>query len=139
MPIPPKILVVDDEPDALEVLAFYLERGGFTVVLAKDGLQAIAAARKEQPALVVLDMMLPEMDGLEVCKILRCEARLATIPILLLTARATESDRLLGLEFGATDYMTKPFSPRELIARINRLLARSDPAISANDSRITAG
>jgi two-component system phosphate regulon response regulator PhoB len=120
----PKILVVDDEPDALEVLGFKLKEAGFAPIFAKDGTRAIAAARDERPALIVLDLMLPEVDGLEVCKILRRDPGTAMIPILMLTARAAEMDRVIGLELGADDYVTKPFSPRELVLRIKKLLAR---------------
>ncbi len=120
----PKILVVDDEPDALEILGFKLKEAGYTPIFAKDGNRAIAAARDERPALVVLDLMLPEVDGLEVCKILRRDASTASIPILMLTAKAAEMDRVIGLELGADDYVTKPFSPRELVLRIKKLLAR---------------
>ena len=124
----PKILLVDDEPDALEVLGFRLREAGFTPILAKDGARAITAARDERPALIVLDVMLPEVDGLEVCKILRRDPATAGIPILMLTARAAEMDRVLGLELGADDYVTKPFSPRELVLRIRKLLARAKAA-----------
>ena len=120
----PKILVVDDEPDALEVLGFKLKEAGYAPVYAKDGQRAITIARGERPALIVLDLMLPEVDGLEVCKILRRDPGTAAIPILMLTARAAEMDRVLGLELGADDYVTKPFSPRELVLRIKKLLAR---------------
>ncbi len=120
----PKILVVDDEPDALEVLGFKLKEAGFTPIFAKDGSRALASARDERPALIVLDLMLPEIDGLEVCKILRRDPATAMIPILMLTARAAEMDRVIGLELGADDYVTKPFSPRELVLRIKKLLVR---------------
>ena len=120
----PKILVVDDEPDALEILGFKLKEAGYVPLFAKDGARAITAARDERPALIVLDLMLPEVDGLEVCKILRRDPATATIPILMLTARAAEMDRVIGLELGADDYVTKPFSPRELVLRIKKLLAR---------------
>ena len=120
-----KILIVDDEPDALEVLGFKLREAGFTPIFAKDGQRALAAARDERPDLIVLDLMLPEVDGLEVCKILRRDPATASIPILMLTARAAEMDRVLGLELGADDYVTKPFSPRELVLRIRKLLARN--------------
>jgi two-component system phosphate regulon response regulator PhoB len=120
-----KILVVDDEPDALEVLGFKLREAGYTPVFAKDGARAIALARDERPDLVVLDLMLPEVDGLEVCKILRRDPATASIPIIMLTARAAEMDRVLGLELGADDYVTKPFSPRELVIRIRKQLARA--------------
>jgi two-component system phosphate regulon response regulator PhoB len=121
----PKILLVDDEPDALEILGFKLREGGFTPLFAKDGTRAIAAAKDERPDLIVLDLMLPEVDGLEVCKILRRDPLTAAIPIIMLTARAAEMDRVLGLELGADDYVTKPFSPRELVIRIKKLLARA--------------
>ncbi len=124
----PKILVVDDEPDALEVLGFKLKEAGYTPLFAKDGNRAIAAARDERPALIVLDLMLPEVDGLEVCKILRRDPSTAAIPILMLTAKAAEMDRVIGLELGADDYVTKPFSPRELVLRIKKLLARTKQA-----------
>jgi len=120
----PKILLVDDEPDALEVLGFKLREAGFTPIFAKDGERALAAARSERPDLIVLDLMLPEVDGLEVCKILRRDPSMAAIPVIMLTARAAEMDRVLGLELGADDYVTKPFSPRELVIRIRKLLAR---------------
>ena len=120
----PKILVVDDEPDALEVLGFKLKEAGFAPLFAKDGTRALTMARDEQPALIVLDLMLPEIDGLEVCKILRRDQVTAMIPILMLTAKAAEMDRVVGLELGADDYVTKPFSPRELVLRIKKLLAR---------------
>lgn len=124
----PKILVVDDEPDALEILGFKLKEAGYVPLLAKDGTRAIALARDERPALIVLDLMLPEVDGLEVCKILRQDPSTAAIPILMLTARATEMDRVIGLELGADDYVTKPFSPRELVLRIKKLLGRAKAA-----------
>jgi DNA-binding response OmpR family regulator len=127
----PKILLVDDEPDALEVLGFKLRQAGYNALLAKDGARAIALARDERPALIVLDLMLPEVDGLEVCKILRRDANTAAIPIIMLTARAAEMDRVLGLELGADDYVTKPFSPRELLLRIKKLLVRAQ---SSEDS-----
>jgi DNA-binding response OmpR family regulator len=119
-----KILVVDDEPDALELIEFNLKGAGFEVVTAVDGAAAVKKARALVPALMVLDIMLPEMDGLEVCKLLRREPATAHIPILMLTAKAAEIDRVLGLELGADDYVTKPFSPRELVLRVKGLLRR---------------
>src|SRR5476651_2456916 len=119
-----KILVVDDEPDALEVLGFKLREAGYTPIFAKDGTRALAITRDERPDLIVLDLMLPEVDGLEVRKILRRDPSTASIPVIMLTARAAEMDRVLGLELGADDYVTKPFSPRELVIRIRKLLAR---------------
>ena len=133
-----KILLVDDEPDALEVLGFKLREAGFTPIFARDGARAIAAARDERPDLMVLDLMLPEVDGLEVCKILRRDPATASLPILMLTARAAEMDRVVGLELGADDYVTKPFSPRELVLRIRKLLARAQ-ATEEEGSRLRLG
>lgn len=129
--IKPKILVVDDEPDAVELLEFNLRNSGFEVISAEDGNSAIKKAREQKADLVLLDVMLPEVDGLEVCKILRRDPATAKVPIIMLTAKAAEIDRVLGLEFGADDYITKPFSVRELILRIKGLMRRvrgdSDP------------
>lgn len=119
-----KILVVDDEPDAVELVEFNLKNAGFEVVTAADGEQALKKARAALPDLIVLDLMLPEVDGLEVCKLLRRDAATAGIPILMLTAKAAEIDRVLGLELGADDYVTKPFSLKEIMARVKRLVAR---------------
>jgi two-component system phosphate regulon response regulator PhoB len=124
----PRILVVDDEPDALEILGFKLKEAGYVPLFAKDGAKAVVAARDERPALIVLDLMLPEIDGLEVCRVLRRDPATAAIPIIMLTARASEMDRVIGLELGADDYVTKPFSPRELVLRIQKLLARAKAA-----------
>ena len=124
----PKILVVDDEPDALELIQYNLKAGGYDVVTAADGEEALKKARATNPALVILDVMLPEVDGLEVCKRLRREPATAAVPIIMLTAKAGEIDRVLGLELGADDYVTKPFSPRELVLRVKALLRRRTPA-----------
>jgi two-component system alkaline phosphatase synthesis response regulator PhoP len=115
------ILVVDDEPKIVKQARDYLERGGFHVVTAADGTTALAVARHERPDLIVLDLNLPEMDGLDVCRALRRES---DVPIIMLTARVEETDRLIGLELGADDYITKPFSPRELVARVRAVLRR---------------
>jgi len=119
-----RILVVDDEPDALELIEVNLKGAGFDVLSAANGREALDKARASLPALIVLDVMLPEVDGLEVCKSLRRDPKTAFIPILMLTARAAEIDRIVGLELGADDYVTKPFSPRELVLRIRNLLKR---------------
>ena len=119
-----KILVVDDEPEAVELVEFNLKQAGFDVATAADGAEAVKKARALLPALIVLDVMLPELDGLEVCKLLRRDPATAAIPIILLTAKAAEIDRVLGLELGADDYVTKPFSPRELVLRIKKILER---------------
>ena len=124
----PKILVVDDEPDALDLIQYNLKAAGYDVVTAEDGEEALKKARSSPPALVILDVMLPEVDGLEVCKALRREPATATVPIIMLTAKAAEIDRVLGLELGADDYVTKPFSPRELVLRVKSLLRRRTPA-----------
>ena len=119
-----KILVVDDEPEAVELVEFNLKQAGYEVATAADGAEALKRARAVLPNLIVLDVMLPEMDGLEVCKILRREAVTSAIPIIMLTAKAAEIDRVVGLELGADDYLTKPFSPRELLLRVKKILAR---------------
>ncbi|RLC98419.1 MAG: DNA-binding response regulator [Chloroflexi bacterium] len=115
------ILVVDDEPKIVKQARDYLEQGGFRVVTASDGKMAMAVARHERPDLIVLDLNLPQMDGLDVCRALRRES---VVPIIMLTARVDETDRLIGLELGADDYITKPFSPRELVARVRAVLRR---------------
>jgi DNA-binding response OmpR family regulator len=119
-----KILVVDDELEALELVEFNLVQAGFSVITAPDGLEALKKARAALPSLIVLDLMLPEMDGLEVCKMLRRDPATSSIPIIMLTAKASEIDRILGLELGADDYLTKPFSPRELVLRVKKILER---------------
>lgn len=125
-PVSARILVVDDEPDAIELIRFNLKASGYDVITAEDGEEALLKARKFSPDLILLDVMLPEIDGLEVCKILRRDPATAKLPVVMLTAKASEIDRVLGLEFGADDYVTKPFSPRELILRIRNLLRRQD-------------
>jgi DNA-binding response OmpR family regulator len=116
-----KVLVVEDEPVLLETLEYNLTRQGHAVFTASDGLQALQVARAQRPDVIVLDIMLPGIDGIEVCRILRREMN---VPILMLTARAEEVDKIVGLEVGADDYMTKPFSMRELLARVKALLRR---------------
>jgi DNA-binding response OmpR family regulator len=120
--MPEKILVVEDEPSLQETLVYNLEKQGYVVNSAGDGRQALEAARSLLPDLIILDIMLPELDGFEVCKILRREM---TVPILMLTARDDEIDRVVGLEVGADDYLTKPFSMRELLARVKAQLRRT--------------
>lgn len=131
-----KILVVDDEKKIVELVKAYLEREGFSVLTAYDGKTALAIARKERPALIVLDWMLPEMSGVDVCRTLRQESG---VPIVMLTARAEETDKLIGLELGADDYVTKPFSPRELVARVRAVLRRSEGTAPAAGQVITVG
>ena len=129
-----QILVVDDEPEAIELLEFNLKQAGFSVVSAADGAEAIKKARAARPGLIVLDLMLPEVDGLEVCKMLRRDSNTAAIPIIMLTARAAEIDRVLGLELGADDYVTKPFSPRELVLRVKKILQRGHAPASSGQN-----
>jgi two-component system alkaline phosphatase synthesis response regulator PhoP len=117
-----KILVIDDEPKIVEICQDYLVKAGFEVIHAYDGPTGLTLAHRTQPDLVVLDLMMPEMDGLDVCRELRREGN---VPIIMLTARVEETDKLIGLELGADDYMTKPFSPRELVARVRTVLRRS--------------
>ncbi len=118
-----KILVVEDDRNLLEVLKYNLAKEGYAVVTATDGVQALDVARSEKPDLIVLDIMLPKLDGFEVCRILRTEM---TAPILMLTARAEETDKVVGLELGADDYMTKPFSMKEFLARVKAMLRRAE-------------
>jgi len=120
----PKILVVDDEPEAVELVEFNLKQGGFDVAVAADGAEALKKARGLMPSLIVLDLMLPEVDGLEVCKMLRRDSATSKVPIIMLTAKAAEIDRIPGLELGAHDYITKLFSPREVVMRVKRILQR---------------
>ncbi|HEX3890469.1 MAG TPA: response regulator transcription factor [Verrucomicrobiae bacterium] len=115
---------MDDEPEAVELVEFNLKQSGYVVATAADGSEALKKARSQSPDLIVLDVMLPEMDGFEICKSLRLDSTTAKIPIIMLTAKAAEIDRVLGLELGADDYLTKPFSPRELLLRIKKILAR---------------
>jgi two-component system alkaline phosphatase synthesis response regulator PhoP len=120
------ILVVDDEPHIVEVVNDYLKQAGFRVLAARDGQTALTLARHEHPDLIVLDLMLPGgLDGLDVCRSLRQDPALADVPIIMLTARIEEMDRLIGLELGADDYVTKPFSPREVVARVRTVLRRA--------------
>jgi DNA-binding response OmpR family regulator len=119
-----RILVVDDEPDAVALLEFNLRKAGYEVISASDGPEAIRKAKSNTPNLIVLDIMLPELDGLEVCKLIRRDPATKHIPIIMLTAKAAEIDRILGLEFGANDYVTKPYSTRELALRIRNLLEK---------------
>ena len=120
--------MVDDEPEAVELVEFNLRQAGYEVASAADGAEALKKARGVLPGLIVLDLMIPEVDGLEVCKMLRRDPATATIPIIMVTAKASEIDRILGLELGADDYITKPFSPRELVLRVKKLLQRGPPA-----------
>lgn len=119
-----KILVVDDDKKTVDLIRLYLEREQHQVLVAYDGREALELARQRTPSLIILDWMLPKVDGLDICRILRAES---AVPIIMLTARSTEEDKLLGLDLGADDYVTKPFSPRELVARVRVVLRRTAP------------
>jgi DNA-binding response OmpR family regulator len=119
-----RILLVDDEVQIVRVLRGYLEQAGFAVSTAHDGREALRLARQDKPDLVILDLMLPGLSGLDVCRVLRQESN---VPVIMLTARVEETDRLVGLELGADDYVTKPFSPREVVARVRAVLRRAHP------------
>jgi two-component system alkaline phosphatase synthesis response regulator PhoP len=123
-----KILVIEDDRDIVELVRYNLEKEGFQVMASGDGSTGLAQLRKSPPDLLVLDLMLPKLPGLEVCKEVRRDAALNRLPILMLTARGEEADRVVGLELGGDDYVTKPFSPRELVARVKALLRRVEPA-----------
>ncbi len=133
-----KILVVDDERKILSLVRAYLEREGYRVIEATDGHQALEDFHRETPDLIILDIMLPEVDGLEVCREIR---RTSEVPIIMLTARDEDTDKLIGLELGADDYITKPFSPRELVARVRAVLRRARPAetLASSPARLTLG
>lgn len=133
-----RILIVEDEQDVVDMLALNLQKaGGFTLSVANDGAAGLKKAREEQPALVILDLMLPKMTGIEVCKLLKSDGATRHIPIIMLTAKAEEIDRIVGLEVGADDYVTKPFSPREIVLRIRAIMRRGKT--DAADGQITAG
>ncbi|MBU1726631.1 MAG: response regulator transcription factor [Candidatus Omnitrophica bacterium] len=120
-----KILIVDDEKDIVRMLDYNLKKEGYRTVTAADGEDALESVKKERPDLIILDLMLPRIDGLEVCKILKKDSKTASTPVIMLTAKAQESDKIVGLELGADDYVTKPFSPREMVARIRAVLRRT--------------
>jgi phosphate regulon transcriptional regulator PhoB len=120
-----KILVVDDEPDIVELVAYNLKKEGFIVSSASDGSEALARIGKEKFDFIILDLMLPGMPGMDICRVLRSDPKTKNLPIIMLTARGEEVDKILGLEVGADDYLTKPFSPRELLARIRAVMRRT--------------
>ena len=130
------VLVVDDDRKIVELVQLYLEKDGYRVLVAHDGLQALELARRKRPDLIVLDLLLPDLDGLDVCRILQAESK---IPIIMLTARTTEDDRLTGLDIGADDYITKPFSPRELMARVRAVLRRTNDRVAAGAPEMRFG
>ncbi|OGW90671.1 MAG: DNA-binding response regulator [Omnitrophica bacterium RIFCSPHIGHO2_02_FULL_63_14] len=133
----PKILIVDDEKNIVEAIRYNLEKAGFRTLTASDGARALELARRELPDLITLDVMLPEHDGWEVCRLLRQDPRTRRIPVVMLTVKGDESDTIVGLELGADDYMTKPFSPKELVARIKAVLRRAKEP--ASEEMVTVG
>jgi DNA-binding response OmpR family regulator len=133
-----KILIIDDEQDVIDLLTLHLQKAGFALRTATDGATGLRLAREEAPALIVLDLMLPKMPGLEICRALKTDAATRGIPVLMLTAKAEEIDRIVGLEFGADDYVTKPFSPRELVLRVNAILRRGK-AEAVDEKKLSIG
>ncbi|MBM9504505.1 response regulator transcription factor [Actinacidiphila acididurans] len=133
------VVVAEDDPKQAELIRRYLEHEGHRVAVVHDGRAALEEARAHRPDLMVLDVMMPRMDGLDVCRVLRADSALAELPVLMLTARSTEDDLLLGLDLGADDYMTKPYSPRELMARVRTLLRRSGHAAAPADPVLRVG
>ncbi len=137
-----RILIVDDEPEIVRVLRGYLEQAGYRVLTAYDGAEGLRRARQDSPDLVILDLMLPAMDGIDVCRVLRHSS---DVPIIMVTARVEETDRVLGLELGADDYVTKPFSPREVVARVRAVLRRyrnpgtEEPVLVVDDLQLDVG
>jgi DNA-binding response OmpR family regulator len=125
------VAIVDDEPDLVELVAFHLQRAGFETRAFLDGQSFMKYLSRQRPDLVILDLMLPDTDGMEICKYLRSNREFAALPIIMLTAKGDETDRVLGLELGADDYMTKPFSVKELVARVKAVLRRQDSAEQA--------
>lgn len=134
-----RILVVDDEPDIIALVAYHLARAGYRVSTASTGMEALQAAREEQPALVVLDLMLPELSGFEVLERMRGDRLLSEIPVLMLTARREEPDRVQGLSLGADDYLVKPFSPQELVLRVRNILRRTRASASERGNVVRLG
>ncbi|MBU3664267.1 MAG: response regulator transcription factor [Chthoniobacterales bacterium] len=133
----PRILVVEDETDVRNLICLHLKKAGYRLREASDGLSGLAAAKEEVPDLVILDLMLPEMRGEDVCRALKAHPPVAAVPVIMLTAKAREEERVAGLELGADDYLTKPFSPRELVLRVQALLRRS--VASAPAEKLAAG
>ena len=128
-----KVLVIDDEANVCELISLYFEKAGYDVVCAGDGSEGLEIIRSQKPDIVILDLMLPGMDGLDVCKEIR---KFSNIPLIMLTARVDEVDRVLGLEIGADDYVTKPFSPRELLARVKAVLRRAAYVPSPDEQQV---
>ena len=139
MDLPKHILVVEDEPDTAELLELHLQNEGYRVTVAADGEQALSKLHKLMPDLVILDLMIPEIDGLEVCKFIRKDPATESLPVMMCTAKTSEIDKILGLEQGADDYVTKPFSPRELVLRVKNLLRRTETNQVQDENRLEIG
>jgi len=138
-PMSARVLVVEDDPDIAELVVRYLDKAGYSTTRVSSGRDALDSVRTKPPDLMVLDLMLPHIDGLEVCRLLRANDKTAVIPIIMLTARADESERIVGLEIGADDYLAKPFSPNELVARVKALLRRAHRATPERGHPLTYG
>jgi two-component system alkaline phosphatase synthesis response regulator PhoP len=134
-----RILVAEDDPDIANLLAHYLRKAGFEADIVNSGREVVPRLRKAPPDLLLLDLMLPGIDGLDVCRAVRADENTASIPIIMVTSKGEESDRIVGLELGADDYITKPFSPGEVVARVRALLRRTSRAGGPMDSRLTYG
>ncbi len=134
-----RILIIEDDKDIVELVRYNLEKEDFQVLAMADGVSGLAQVKKSPPDLLLLDLMLPKLSGLEICKDIRRDASLNRLPILILTARGDEADRVVGLELGADDYVTKPFSPRELVARVKALLRRAEPAVGEPTKSLEVG
>ncbi len=139
MDLPKHILVVEDEPDTAELLELHLQNEGYRVTVAADGEQALSKLHKLMPDMVILDLMIPEIDGLEVCKFIRKDPATESLPVMMCTAKTSEIDKILGLEQGADDYVTKPFSPRELVLRVKNLLRRTETNQVQDENRLEIG
>jgi len=132
-----KVLIVDDDRKTVDLARLYLEKDGYRILAAYGGQQALDLARQKRPDLIVLDVMLPQLDGFDICRVLRTEGN--RVPIIMLTARTLDDDKLMGLDLGADDYMTKPFSPRELVARVRAVLRRANEATEQGPTRVSFG
>ena len=137
--MPKHVLIVEDEPDTAELIELHLKNDGYRVTVAGDGDQALKKVHKHMPDLVILDLMIPEITGVEVCKFIRKDPATQSIPIIMCTAKTGEIDKILGLELGADDYVTKPFSPRELLLRVKNLIKRSGSSNVKADERLVIG
>ena len=134
-----RVAIVEDEPAIAEILQYNLEREGFAVEVLRDGTTALGQLRRSPPDLILLDLMLPGLDGLELTRLLKRDPATVRVPLIMVTAKDGETDRIVGLELGADDYVTKPFSPREVVLRVKAVLHRSDTGASSHSSRVSLG